>query len=276
MGTAIGFRWLGAAGIELEVNGQILAIDPFFSRFPFWRLFAGRVRSDRDLVAEKLPRCDLILVTHSHFDHVMDVPDVMRNTGAMVLGSANSCRLVAADGIPALRIHEIHTGDRLGLANYQVEVLRGEHGLVFGRPVFAGPLPRRLTPPLGARDYRMDECFSFLIEGGGWRLLDWANVSPEGAAPADVLFVAPAAPASYYEALLAKVQPRIVIPIHWDDLFRPLSQPVRPMLKPPARRWPFLQRVDLSAFERSIGQVAPEVRVLVPEIFRTYDLAQLD
>ena len=161
-------------------------------------------------------------------------------------------------------------------AGREVEVLPGAHGLVFGRPVFAGPLPRRLTPPLRARDYRMDRCYSYLIEGGGWRLLDWTNVGPEGAVPADVLFVAAAASAPYYEALLAAVRPRIVIPIHWDDFFRPLSKPIRPVLKPPARRWPFLQRMDLSAFERSIGRVAPGVKVLVPEIFRTYDLAQLD
>ncbi len=45
------------------------------------------------------PRCDFVLVTHAHWDHLMDVPDVVLNTGATALGSANTCQLLALLGV---------------------------------------------------------------------------------------------------------------------------------------------------------------------------------
>ena len=272
METRLGFRWLGAAGIELVANGETLVIDPFFSRFPLWRVWLGRVRSNRALAAEKAPRCDLVLVTHAHVDHLLDVAEVVRNTGALVLGSPATCRLLAAEGIPALRIHEIAPGAELTLGSFRIRVVPGAHRTLFGRPILTGPLPSRLKPPLRARDYRMDHCYSFLIESGGCRLLDWAGVGAEGALPADVLFVSPCGEAADYQALLSAVQPRAVVPIHWDDFFRPLSRPVRPMLQPSARGWPPLQTTDLARFRRIIKRAAPSTQVFVPRMFQAYEV----
>src|SRR5258707_12404259 len=92
MDTTVGMRWLGVAGIELSVDGRTLLIDPFVSRPPARRLWAGRVASDGALVAEKVPRGAVVLVTHAHWDHIMDVPEVARRTGAPVYGSPNACR----------------------------------------------------------------------------------------------------------------------------------------------------------------------------------------
>ena len=92
------FRWLATAGIELRVHGRIVLIDPFFSRFPLWKMWFGRVCVDHDLVAVKIQSCDSVLVTHAHWDHIMDVPDVVHNTGALAYGSPNCCQLLAACG----------------------------------------------------------------------------------------------------------------------------------------------------------------------------------
>jgi L-ascorbate metabolism protein UlaG (beta-lactamase superfamily) len=64
---------------------------------------------------------------------------------------------------------------------------------------------------------------------------------------------------------LAAVRPRWVVPVHWDNFFRPLSRPLRPLFMPN------LRRADLSRFRRRLEQLAPEVRVIVPELFRQYD-----
>src|SRR5512137_2297982 len=103
-------RWLGVAGIELRLNGQTLAIDPYFTRAPLRRMLE-RMHPDRRLVAGQLPRCDYVLVTHPHYDHLADVPEVVRNTGATALGSANACRLLAALGVPAQQVRQIGAGD---------------------------------------------------------------------------------------------------------------------------------------------------------------------
>jgi len=66
MMPGIQFRWLGVGGIEIRVEQQILAVDPFFTRPPFRRLWFGRVRPNRKLIADLMPRCNHILVTHAH------------------------------------------------------------------------------------------------------------------------------------------------------------------------------------------------------------------
>jgi L-ascorbate metabolism protein UlaG (beta-lactamase superfamily) len=271
MEAPIWFRWLGVAGIELRANDEVLAIDPFFTRPPVWRVRFGRVPPNRQLVAEKIRRCDYILVTHAHWDHVMDVPDVACNTGATVLGSPNTCRLLAACGVPEEQIREIKGGDQIRLGDFKVEILPTGH---MTTPGFSpGPLGPDLQPPLRLRDYRMDSCFSFLVEVGGLRALDCSSLRPGPAPPADVLFLGLGGTRSHYQWLLRAARPRLVIPVHWDDLFRPLSKPVRPYFKPPSwGEWPPIQRMDPTRFKHMSQEMAPDVRVLVPEMFRVCDI----
>jgi L-ascorbate metabolism protein UlaG (beta-lactamase superfamily) len=271
MGGPVRFRWLGVAGFELRAGGQVLTVDPFVTRPPFWRLWFGRVHPNRALVAETVPRCDHVLVTHAHYDHVMDVPDVASATGATAYGSGNACRLLAACGLPVGQVGEIRPGDELDLGPFWVEVLPADHVPVPG--LAPGPLPDGLVPPLRLRDYRMDACFGFLIEAGGLRVLDWPGVQPGPAPRADVLLSKTERRKGYFKALLGAVRPRLAIPLHWDNMFRPLSRPLRPFLEPPRLAWPPLRRADPGRFKATVEAVAPGVRVLVPEVLATYDLA---
>jgi L-ascorbate metabolism protein UlaG (beta-lactamase superfamily) len=267
-------RWLGVAGIELRANEQILVIDPFVTRPSFRRMWWGRIRSDTALAAAKVPHSNFVLVTHAHWDHVMDVPAVIDQTRASAYGSPNTCQLLTIFGVPEEHLHEIKVGDQLNLGMFQVEIIPAEHGLVLGRPFATGSLAPNLRPPLRMRDYRMDTCFSFLIEAGGLRFLDWSSERVDSAPPADVLFVKPHQERAYYEALLGMVQPRVIIPIHWDDFMRPLSQPLRPMLKPPRLAIPPFARVDLTTFRQMIRRIASQTKVFLPEIFRLYELSE--
>ncbi len=266
------FRWLGVAGIELRSNGQILAIDPYFTRMPFRRLLGllGRMQPDGRLIADQVPRCDFVLVTHSHYDHLADVPEVVHNTGAIALGSANTCRLLAALGVPAQQVRPIEVGDSLALGNFRVEVLPGRHGQIPLAGLFNHRLSPRLRPPLRVLDYRMDCCFSFLIHAAGYRVLVGLGEYPEEAPAADVLCVGVVNSPKCYRSLLRRARPHIVVPIHWDDFFRPLSKPIRPMLAPPAWTIPPLRRIDLVGFEQMMRAMSPTTQVIVPEIFHPY------
>lgn len=271
--TAVRFRWLGVGGIELAVGDQVLAIDPLFTRLPFWRMWVGRAHADSRLGAVHLPHCDWVLVTHTHWDHVMDVPAIARRTRAIVLGSAHTCTLAAACGVPAAQIREIGPGAQLALGPFQVHVRLGAHQSL---PGFGpGPLRHPLKPPLRPRDYRLDICLSFAITVHGQRLLVWHSIYPEPALPADVLFVGATEPDSFYTTLIDAVGPRLVIPVHWDDFFRPLSRPQRTTLLSPRLAWPPLPRLDMAAWQEMIEQLTPGANVLVPELLHSYNLSQL-
>jgi hypothetical protein len=80
-------RYLGAGGLYLKWQGTSLLTGPFFSnpgrfRAVFGKLAANRCRIDaglREIGVEDLRSVRAILLGHSHYDHLADVPYVAEN-----------------------------------------------------------------------------------------------------------------------------------------------------------------------------------------------------
>lgn len=266
------FRWLGVAGVELACAGRRLLLDPFLTRFSYADLLRP-LRSDGALLARHLPRAEVILLSHPHWDHLFDVPALIAQTGSHAYGSHNSELLLQAAGVPPEQTHRVAAGDRLALEPFRVTVLPAEHVTILGRTPLQGELRTPLSPPRRPWQYRMDEDFSFLIEAGGWRCLYWSGVSTGPAPPADVLFVQPFGDPERFAPLLRAADPRWVVPVHWDDFLQPLTAPPRPSFEPPRWGWPPLRRVDLSRFTARLARLAPEAEVLVPRRLASYAFA---
>jgi L-ascorbate metabolism protein UlaG (beta-lactamase superfamily) len=268
------FRWLGVAGLEITSAGHTLLIDPFFTRPSLWSLLSqARVPADALLAARYTPRADYILVTHAHYDHLLDVPVVMRQTGAQAYGSPNTCALLELQGISPAHLTRVYPGDHLDLGPFSVEVFPGFHTSTPLDWLINGPLPAGLTSarlPLRLIDYRMDACYSFRICIGDRSLLVGAH-----SVPADIFFIAPYQQLELLENTLQAVNPHLVIPIHWDDFTRPLSQPLRPMLATRVqglKGWPPIRRLDLAVYCEQVRAALPESLVLIPQIFQPYPL----
>ncbi len=271
----IHLRWLGTAGLEFSVGGTSLAVDPFFTRPGLLEVLIGRPRSDSELAASFLTCCDYILITHPHYDHLMDVPAVVSETGAQVYGSSNSCELLALMGVPERKINVINPGDYLKLGDIRVEVLPADHRPLFGMRLATGPLSKDIRLPLRATDYSMDQCFSFNLRIGDRSIFICSGLSGEEVSSADVLLVAPYGEESSFESLLKQMNPKLVIPNHWDNFLRPLSKPLRMLTDPSNWKWPPLRRVDLDAFERIVRRHAPHAELLIPQVFEQYDIEAL-
>jgi L-ascorbate metabolism protein UlaG (beta-lactamase superfamily) len=259
------FRWLGTAGLEFCLDGHTLLIDPFFSRPPAWAVLLGHGRRpDPALVARYAPRCQHVLVTHPHYDHLLDVPEVMRQTGARASGSANTCALLGVLGQPPERLDCLALGDQRQIGPWRLEVHPAWHVATPLDVIINGPLPAKLSAPPHLLDYRMDACFSYLLEGGGQRLLIGNSLTGDlPAAAVDTAFITPFVPARRLRSLLQQARPHRVAAIHWDNFSRPLSQPLRPI--------PFIM-LRLRVMRRFLQQSAPGCRLLVPELFKPYPL----
>jgi len=270
MSDPVRFRWLGVAGSEWSVDGRVLAIDPFFSRPPLRHMGFGRVQPNRQICVAAMPRCDIILVTHAHYDHLMDVPAIAGYSGAMVLGSPNTCALLEVMGVPEKQIRPISVGERIDDYPFIIQVLPGTHPRTPAARLLNGPLPRELHPPLRLRDYRMDIRFSFLLQMSGYAIL-----CGDQPVPADVWLISPWESRAVYRSLLGAISPRVIIPIHWDNLFRPLYKGIRPTLVRRfwARRRQF--RVHRHSSGQGIDAIASEARIVIPEVLRTYSLGDL-
>ena len=263
-------RWLGVAGLEFAFGDHTLLIDPFLSRPPLRNVFMGSVYPDIQLIKEKIKKADHILITHAHYDHLLDVPAIAIQTGALVYGSANVCRLLQVHQVPLAQSHMLQAFDEIKLPYAYVRVIPARHPFILG--FNSGKLIDNLKPPLHLRDYRMDECFSYLIEFKHLKLLVWSSISTEHAQPADVLFLRSVASQDWYEKIIGLVQPRLVIPTHWDDLFHPLSQPIRPFFAPPTLSNPFIQLINLDDFKKRVNKADPTCKTLIPHVLQPYDL----
>jgi L-ascorbate metabolism protein UlaG (beta-lactamase superfamily) len=257
------YRWLGTAGIAIEAEEQLLAVDPFFSRPRLWQMLR-RLQPDPRLVERYLPICDTVLVTHSHYDHLMDVAEVVRRTGAEDYGSVNTCQLLSRMGIPANQLHQVDVGDRLSPGAFEVEVVRGQHSPIPFGWLFNGKLAMEGKAPRYAWDYKMDICLGYSIRLQGMTLLV-CSAEPQ---PAQVLFVVAQEPKDYYMKMLTGVRPQILVPIHWDNFTRPLDKPLRRFSRP--------GRISLKQLGNLAHQITPACQVIIPIPFVDYPLETND
>ena len=87
---SIQVTWHGHANFQIQSKDVNILIDPFFTGNPK----ASCTSADIDKV-------DLILVTHTHGDHVGDAVSISKNTGALVAGVVGGVEyLVNNQGLP--------------------------------------------------------------------------------------------------------------------------------------------------------------------------------
>ena len=260
----LSFCWLGVAGFTLDVLGYTLAVDPFFSRPRLGTIFGGRPQARPELGEQYLPACQAILITHAHHDHLMDAPGIAQRTGAKLYGSPNSCQIALICGLGEEQTQVVRPGEKLQMGPFQVEVISAQHPAI---PFFGpGELPAGLQAPLKLVEYRMDADYSYRIETDGLSLLNWAGVTSPEEKTADLLVCGAGKRGERLRELLEVVQPRLVIPTHWDNLFRPLDQGLRAM---PGASW---MGRDAGSFARRVRQIDPKVQVWIPEIFKSLEL----
>ncbi|MBN2083824.1 MAG: MBL fold metallo-hydrolase [Anaerolineales bacterium] len=272
MSDALHFRWLGTAGIELEYRGERILIDPYLSRFPIWNTILGRPVPNRDLVTRHLSPARAVLVSHAHFDHLADVPNICREFGAVAYGSANASAILRAHGLPAEQAKTVRVGDAFRVGPFDIRILPGRHGRMLGMLPFTGRLPARLQPPLRLSDYRMDEIFSFLVKAAGRSVLFWNGPESEDIPRADVLFYCPLWGVRECAAVAQAAKASAVIPVHWDDFFCPLDGAYRPLVVPPGWSSPWIRRMEPNVFARSVEKLLPGTRVFIPEILQSIAL----
>jgi L-ascorbate metabolism protein UlaG (beta-lactamase superfamily) len=64
--------WLGHSCLLLKMNGKTILIDPVFSKRASMSSYIGSVKFDysNDYLVESLPKIDLVLLSHDHYDHL--------------------------------------------------------------------------------------------------------------------------------------------------------------------------------------------------------------
>jgi L-ascorbate metabolism protein UlaG (beta-lactamase superfamily) len=244
-------EWLGVAGYRLAFEGTSVLVDPYVSRAPLRALLLRRpALPDPRLIDRHIRRADAILIGHTHWDHAVDAPAIARRDRATVYGSDSLARLMALHGQTSVVV-EPHR--RYEIGPFTVSFTPSRHSkLLFGRKVpFDGPLTCEDLHGLRPGAYKCGEVFGIRIEVAGTSFYHQGSADlrdDERFEPVDVFLagisgrqVTP----RYWQRILPKLDPRVLVPTHYDNFFAPLSKPLT-----------LVRRVDLEGLPDEIRAVS--------------------
>jgi L-ascorbate metabolism protein UlaG (beta-lactamase superfamily) len=247
MKGSVKVTFLGTTTLLFDDGETQLMIDGFFSRPSLFQVARGKIETDTKAVDAALKRAKVVrlkalFVAHSHYDHAFDVAYVIRKTGAKLYGSASTLNVGRGGNLGDEQMVLYEPEKEVKLGKFVVTVIKSKHS-----PPMKGInddlgeiIDKPLKQPASARDYKEGGSFDFLIRHGDGVVLVMPSCNyVEGALEkvrADVLFLGTATLGlqirdfqnSFYDQTIKKVQPKLVIPIHWDNFFMPLSERLEP------------------------------------------------
>jgi len=246
--------YLGTNGYQFEFKGHALLVDPYFSRVNLLSVgFGARIQPDASRINDGVHRltakADAILVTHGHFDHLLDVPAVMAKARGSLIASASSVDLVRwLPDAGASSADAVKPGDVKRIGPWKIRVLSATHDRLFGKVPYDRPPSKvglsaktaysaeavakagsaKAEPPQCAADWICGEPLAFLIEVNGQRIYidsggTQAQLPPNERVDLAILGVALPDSRARLRVALERLQPRYILPSHQDDFFRPLS-----------------------------------------------------
>ncbi len=250
-------EWLGVSGYRLTYEGHTLFVDPYLSRVPFSDLALRRPATPDPAALERFVRAPGetvgVLVGHTHFDHAVDAPAIARRFGCRAYGSRSLASLMALHGL-AERAVEVEPYRTYELGPFEVGFTPSAHSkLLLGLAVpYAGELSCERLDSLCPSAYRCGQVWGISIAVAGLRLYHQgsADLIDEAVRERGVdVFLAGVAgrsfTAEYWQRILPRLEPRAVVPTHYDNFFRPLGADLE-----------FVANVQLSRLPEEIAAVS--------------------
>ena len=273
---ALKLTYLGTAGWKITDGEFTVLVDPYSSRI---KLGTGPGISPEDTrpsvsrsdyfvsdtlaIDSLITRADFILVHHSHFDHLSDVPYIARKTGAKVVGTETTCNILRAYGIPDEQLYPVRGGEDYQFEKFSVRVIPSIHSALNDKHYLdSRTYTEAPEVPLRVSEFIEGGSLMFLARFSGHKVLTMGSMNfvereLEGVSP-DILLAgvnqSQLGLYRYNERLLRVTgNPRVIIPTHWDNFRLPygFSQESSVTLK-------------LLPFKEDVGRLSPESEVIIP------------
>ena len=227
-------QWLGTAGFRLSYRDFHLLIDPYLTRPGLRDLLSGcGLLPSLARIQRYLPGpVNAVLLGHTHFDHALDAPEIARLHDATVYGSRSLTNLMKACGLTRQSVEvEPHRAYEVG--PFAVTFVPSLHSrLLAGLAVpFDGDIQSHASFPLTASGYRCGQVFGIHIAVAGTSFYHQgsANLIESEIEHRGVDYFLAAISGrgftrDYVARILGALEPRTVVPHHYDDFLRPLDQ----------------------------------------------------
>ena len=277
-------KYLGAAGWEMTDGNVTILIDPYISRLKLGNSPANSkddnrksyfetdyYESDTTSINKIITKADYILVHHSHVDHLGDVPYIAKKTGAKVIATETSCKILKAYGIPDEQMFTVRGGEDYQFDKFSVRVIPSIHSALNDKHYFDSKThEEELKQPLKLSDFIEGTSLMFLIRFDEHKVLTAGSMNflereVQGLKP-DILL--PGVNFSrleifkYTERLLSLTNyPKIVIPTHWDNFRVPYG---------------FSQELaiekKINPFIEEVKAASPDSKVIIPVHLETISI----
>lgn len=239
--------FLGTTTLLVDDGTTQLLFDAFITDISLSTAIFGKLRTDPAKVDATLDRVGAgriksIFVSHSHYDHSLDAAYIARRTNATLHGSPSTLNIGRGGGVPEAQLQAYEAGQPVKIGDFTVTVLASKHS-----PGTKGgdgtPITQPLRQPADAGDYLEGGSFDFLVEYGTHSLLVKASAGYLPGAldnvRADAMFCGTAGSvgkdaafrSEFYAQTVAKVRPKLFVPLHWNDFFTPVTGHLRTNMK---------------------------------------------
>ena len=129
-------EWFGVSTFRLRVGDTVIFLDAYLDRVA--------AAAPVGLASGEVTGADAVLVGHSHFDHLHGAQFIAAGTGARIVGSHETVRLMAEAGVPGDQLTAVGGGELVELGPaVRARVLPSLHSCVWAGGTAAGQAPER-------------------------------------------------------------------------------------------------------------------------------------
>ncbi|WP_151869804.1 MULTISPECIES: MBL fold metallo-hydrolase [Acinetobacter] len=242
-------KYLGTAGFILSDASRTLVLDPFVSRPSLWQTFTQPLLSDPAVVKRYIPDADEVLIGHAHYDHILDAPELCKQTGARLIGSEASLMYGRSAGLPEQQMQATQGREVIECGKWQIIGLPSIHGkALFGRVPLPGDMIEPAPYPPKFHQLRHGLVLNWWIDTGQLRIVhidsaDFIEQELQGK-QADIVCLCAIGRKyrpNYVKDVVRLLKPKYIIPCHWDSMVTPIDAP--PQLLPGVNIAEFIEEI---------------------------------
>jgi len=157
-------KWLGCASFEMDFGGVTVVNDPWITD-----------NEKTDLTWETIEKCDIITLTHSHFDHITDIPALVKKFDPILLtGQLTAYPMMEYTDISPMKLYPMNPGLELDFDAVKIKGYFGRHTML-GKSFTAVKERVKNSPYIG--DDPLMQKLSLL---GGFEYINFLFTAPNG------------------------------------------------------------------------------------------------